>query len=325
MWKQQNKYDFRISINPVAWVIFLVACTACGYPALAPLCGDIICGPGQACAANQPICIDMGGCGNGLVDNGEICDDGNVVDGEMINDIFVADQCNHDCTSTQECGNGIQDASEACDHGDRNGMPADICGTNCHFISNICGNGITDPDNGEQCDNSGGADTATCNGQNAGAVSCHAPACGDGYANAVAGEACDGGSADTNTCNGSTANPSGVRCQLARCGDNYVNLAAGEACDQTTGADTSTCNGSAAGFISCQPTRCGDGYRNTIAGEACDNGAANTATCNGNSAGTASCKPAVCGDGYVNTAAGEQCEKDGDCNPGTTCSLCTCI
>ena len=36
---------------------------------------------------------------------------------------------------------------------------------------------------GETCDTLGGADTAGCNGKNAGAVACKAPSCGDGYIN----------------------------------------------------------------------------------------------------------------------------------------------
>jgi hypothetical protein len=258
MWKQ-SKHGFGIALHPFAWVI-LVACTSCGYPALEPLCGDIICGPGQVCAANQTVCIDVGGCGNGLIDNNEVCDDGNIVDGEMdTNGVLVLDQCSHNCTSTQECGNGIQDMGETCDHGKLNGTTSDFCDISCHIP---CGNGVVDQDSGEQCDPTGGADTSTCNGKNAGAVSCHFAGCGDGYANAKNGEACDNGAADTFTCNGSSANPVSTRCQPAICGDSHVNVAAGEQCDR--GADTSTCNGSTAGSASCQFPACGDGHVNTL-------------------------------------------------------------
>ena len=50
-----------------------------------------------------------------------------------------------------------------------------------------CGDAMLDMPNGEQCD-SGGVDTATCNGAN-----CQAPRCGDGYVNFAAGEQCETG------------------------------------------------------------------------------------------------------------------------------------
>ena len=55
--------------------------------------------------------IDMGAdeltCGDGTLDLGEACDDGNATDG---------DDCDSNCTLTA-CGNGIVTAGEACDDG----------------------------------------------------------------------------------------------------------------------------------------------------------------------------------------------------------------
>lgn len=45
-------------------------------------------------------------CGNGLVESGETCDDGNRVDG---------DGCSADCSSDESCGNGILEADEFCE------------------------------------------------------------------------------------------------------------------------------------------------------------------------------------------------------------------
>ena len=147
----------------------------------------LICRPGQECAANQAVCIDIDGCGNEVVDKGEVCDDGNVIDGEMdSNGVYVLDQCNHDCTSNQECGNGIVDTGELCDNGKLNGTPDDTCDTNCHL--NLCGNGIVDAN--EQCD-PGGTDSATCNSVDAGSRRCKFVICGDGYTNRSAGEECE--------------------------------------------------------------------------------------------------------------------------------------
>jgi cysteine-rich repeat protein len=54
-----------------------------------------------------------------------------------------------------------------------------------------CGNGTTDVEFGEECDD-GGVQTATCE------VTCRTPECGDGILNTLAGEACD----DFNTSDG---------------------------------------------------------------------------------------------------------------------------
>lgn len=58
-------------------------------------------------------------CGNGVVDSGEECDDGNNVD---------ADGCNTSCT-TPTCGNGIVDLGEDCDDG--NNSEFDACPSDC--------------------------------------------------------------------------------------------------------------------------------------------------------------------------------------------------
>jgi hypothetical protein len=80
----------------------------------------------------------------------------------------------------------------------------------------VCGDGIVQI--GEQCD-SGGVDSATCNG-----ATCTTSVCGDGYTNSAAGEQCDSGGVDTATCDGAT-------CTTPVCGDSHVNTAAGEVCD----------------------------------------------------------------------------------------------
>jgi hypothetical protein len=227
---------------------------------------DVICKLGQECAANQAVCIDINGCGDGIVnkEKGEACDDGNVVDGETDGSgVFIPDGCSHDCMSTQECGNGIVDvdAGEECDHGSENGSPDDNCDSHCHFASRTCGNGIVDHDVGEECD-PGPMDSAGCNSNRAGQFACKAAKCGDGYINMAAGERCDTNGVDTAQCNGRL-------CTSVTCGDQYVNLAAGEECDSGS-ADTSICNGNRAGSASCRGSRCGDGYINAASGEQCE-------------------------------------------------------
>lgn len=290
------------------------------------------CKEGQECAAHQPVCIDIGGCGNGVVDRdkGEICDDGNIVDGEVISGVFVADSCSHNCMSDQTCGNKQIDMAtgETCDDGDRNGLPEDGCDINCHLKIAFCGNGIVDINMAnmtinEQCD-PGDMDSAGCNSNQANMLAnlfnpdpskplnpdlvagCKFSRCGDGYTNAEAGEQCDSRGQITPNCNGPL-------CTLPSCGDNFHNGAAGEDCDN--GSDTPGCNGNKNGSDgpgNCKFPACGDGYTNTTfrppgstKAEACDT-TVDSQTCNGNGNGNvaknldAQCQPPQCGDGYVN-------------------------
>src|SRR5690349_19781909 len=85
---------------------------------------------GVACTRNSPgdgtchggICT-ADRCGNLLVDQGEMCDDGNTTDG-----IDGPDACSADCGSTQVCGNGVVDQAlrEDCDAGP-DGIEHDGC------------------------------------------------------------------------------------------------------------------------------------------------------------------------------------------------------
>jgi cysteine-rich repeat protein len=224
MCKWCSRYGDKGITGLRAWLASLAMLAACGYPPLPAVCAGEDCQPAQECAARQDVCIDIGGCGNGVVASGEVCDDGNIIDG---------DGCSADCKSNETCGNGILDnnvqGSEQCDHGQLNGMPGDTCDIQCYLLSQVCGNGITEP--GEECDESG--DTAACNGYFAGPVSCQFSSCGDGYVNFLAEEACDVGSDDTTACNGSSINPTSARCQLVRCGDGHVNVTAGEDCESS--------------------------------------------------------------------------------------------
>lgn len=76
-------------------------------------------------------------CGNGMVDEDEVCDDGNDVNG---------DGCSEQCT-IEACGNAILDVGEVCDDG--NNLAGDGCSPNC-MSTEVCGNLILDP--GEVCD-----------------------------------------------------------------------------------------------------------------------------------------------------------------------------
>ena len=100
-------------------------------------------------------------CGNGVLEPLEQCDDGNTWDG---------DGCNGGCdveTAADRCGDGIVGLSEQCDDGCANGAlgvcePAfdngDGCSVDCRWEGppvawpHRCGNGIIEPDDGEECD-----------------------------------------------------------------------------------------------------------------------------------------------------------------------------
>jgi cysteine-rich repeat protein len=104
----------------------------------------------EVCNANR--------CGNGIVEPGEECDDGNVIDG---------DGCSSTCTLPR-CGNGIVEPGEECDDG--NVIDGDGCSSICTLPR--CGNGIVEP--GEECDDGNTTEGDGCSN------SCTLPRCGNG-------------------------------------------------------------------------------------------------------------------------------------------------
>jgi len=157
-------------------------------------------------------------CGDGIVNNGEVCDDGNHIN---------TDGCRNNCTSPS-CGDGILDPGEHCDgtvfepsapssHGS--------CRTNCTY----CGDGIIN--NGEVCDDGNSINGDGCEND----CTETPPACGDG--NLDLGETCDPPgstptipSGNTNTCRSDcTYCGDGVRDSGEQCDDG--NTVAGDGCE----------------------------------------------------------------------------------------------
>src|SRR3990172_2900972 len=79
-------------------------------------------------------------CGNGTLDPGEMCDDGNTVAG---------DGCAANCSREAYCGDGATGGAEVCDDG--NNRSGDGCRSDCGSDES-CGNGILDTAVGEVCD-----------------------------------------------------------------------------------------------------------------------------------------------------------------------------
>jgi cysteine-rich repeat protein len=86
-------------------------------------------------------------CGDGALDEGEECDNGD-------NNGAEPDACRIDCTLAR-CGDGVVDSSEACDPGDE---PNGECRADCNIPE--CGDGVLDE--GEQCDDGNVIDTDGC-------------------------------------------------------------------------------------------------------------------------------------------------------------------
>jgi cysteine-rich repeat protein len=270
-----------------AIVIFVAACA--NKPSAHECTSGIVCPDPLQCAAVQPVCISNS-CGNGVVDPGEVCDDGNIVNG---------DGCSADCKSKESCGDGVlnTDAGEVCDDG--NTIDGDGCSADCKSLE-TCGNGIVDTAKGEVCDDG----------------NTHAGKCGDGHgcdttADCTDGTLCtpDGCSGDcksNETCgngikdlgevcdDGGAAGGCEDDCQHGvGCGNGVLDP--GEQCDDGNLTDTDDCTSG------CKINVCGDGVIDLTGithHETCDRGAngvaVETSDCN------IDCTTPTCGDGKVN-------------------------
>ena len=199
-------------------------------------------------------------CGDGVMDVGEECDDGNTAGGDGCSPFCYVEygwSCptpGQSCISLLACGNGLLSPGEVCDDG--NTVGGDGCSEDCQQVepgwrcrvpgkpcteacavdaggcadgdvTAVCGNGIVEP--GEECDFGGDASKPPHNGDGSygGCASdCTWGAyCGDGVVNGP--EACDDGPA-----NGGLSGRPGCTflcTKAAYCGDGIVDD--GEECD----------------------------------------------------------------------------------------------
>ena len=126
-------------------------------------------------------------CGDGIIETGEQCDDGNLNNGDgctnscTIQSGYTCSGTPSICTPSAVCGNGIVEPGEVCDDG--NSVNNDRCDNTCTRIA-ACGNGYVET--GEQCD-----DGNSVNGDGCDNTCTLTAVCGNGIVEP--GETCDDG------------------------------------------------------------------------------------------------------------------------------------
>ncbi|MEX1361859.1 MAG: DUF4215 domain-containing protein [Nannocystaceae bacterium] len=153
----------------------------------------------------------LGVCGNGVIDTGEECDDGEANADDR--------RCRLDC-SAQFCGDGVVGPAEACDDG--NEIDDDDCSNQCATAD--CGDGQVQE--GEECDDGNDEDGDGC------LSTCLVASCGDGIVHEGSEECDDGNLDDTDECLST--------CVQATCGDG-IQQAEVEQCDDANGDDADGC------------------------------------------------------------------------------------
>lgn len=299
----------------IAAAVLLAGCFA---PSLdATQCGDLGACPAGLTCTPQGLCA---ACGDGLVENGELCDDGNPND---------QDDCLTDCTPNT-CGDRVVDqqgpASEECDEG---GIDTATCNADC--TAPRCGdhhiNSEFKPDGThvELCDDGNQASGDGCSANCASVETC-----GDGYVNSdLPNGNGDPDHPETNSPMCLTATSTGTNCKEV-CDDG--NNLAGDGCSPNCLSRETCRNGilDAVGGPTSPPELCDDG--NQIDSDACRNtcgtgvGCGNGVVDNDGPAGPSideqcdggalldtrdcdiDCTIPVCGDGHTNTAAAEECD-----------------
>jgi cysteine-rich repeat protein len=261
------------------------------WPDLAPPLG-----PDLAPDLRKPIC------GNGWLDPGEECDDGNTNSGDGCGSSCIVEYAppcpRPPCQPLVICGDGVLGPGEACDDGniEKGDGCSDVCMVEAGFrcvvpgrrCTPICGDrmivGTEDCDDGNSASGDGCSElclTEDCWDCTSGACflrppvvdggSCHGlPGgfCGDGLLQGA--EECDAGAENSDGAYGGCS----THCQYLVCGDGIVNGA--EACDLGTAENTAVYGDHTGCTSACAlPHFCGDWYVDAAWGEDCDNGSLN--------------------------------------------------
>ncbi|MCB9507805.1 MAG: DUF4215 domain-containing protein [Myxococcales bacterium] len=206
---------------------------------------------------------------------------------------FDTDNCSaFEMLASIRCTGG---STEACDEGSGNSdVPGATCRTDCTLPR--CGDGVTEPARGEECDDANTVDNDACSN------ACTLPICGDAIRQGD--EECDDGDdSDTNECR--------LDCTFQRCGDGF--LADAEECDD---GELNSLEPDVPCRPDCRIARCGDGVPDS--GEECDDG--NT---NDRDRCVTGCLNARCGDGIRQAVLGEDCDDGNDIDDDDCANDCT--
>ncbi len=124
-----------------------------------PVCGDGVPEGGEACdeAGATSTCdadCTLPECGDGLVNQaaGEVCEDGNDVDGDGCSSTCTLE----DLTPAIVCGDGVPEGDETCDDAGESAT----CDADCTAVA--CGDGLLNQTAGEQCEDGNDADGDGC-------------------------------------------------------------------------------------------------------------------------------------------------------------------
>lgn len=234
-------------------------------------------------------------CGDQVIDEGETCDDGNIIDDDGCLTSCVVATCNDGVLRT-DLAEG-EEGYELCDDGDDNSNElADRCRTNCTLFS--CGDEVKDSN--EECDDGNLDDHDGCS------ATCVLEVCGDGVLRTglMLGdegyEECDQGTNNSDQ----RADACRSTCLAAYCGDRIVD--SNETCDDGNLEDHDGCS------AVCAIEACGDGIKQR--NEACDDGNHE----NGDGC-DAHCIIESCGNGVLQFA--EECD-EGVANSNNTADTC---
>jgi len=227
-------------------------------------------GEGGGGMGGQGGAIDTTGCGDGIIQPGEVCDDMNSMPGDgcaadckAVEQDFACPDPGQPCVSTVVCGDGLVTGQETCDDGntDAGDGCSDLCalemGWTCPnaglpCIAAMCGDGIIAGN--EECEDddavptSGDGCSDTCQREYGyecpmPLMACHATVCGDGIVEGD--EPCD----DGNDVIGDGCNPF---CEVepsctmngctSSCGDGMILPADNEDCDDGNTLDGDGCS-----------------------------------------------------------------------------------
>jgi len=227
---------------------------------------------------HDAVMLDTAHCGDGALDAGEQCDDGNVTSGDgcsticQLEDGWSCPTPGQPCQRTATCGDGLVQGSEQCDDG--NMASGDGCSSTCSVESGyvcrvpakpcsaLCGDGVVRLD--KQCDDgnttSGDGCSGTCTVEPGWSCSgspsaCTQSVCGNGQLEG--GEACDCG-----------ADPSQIPPGCA--GPNGLFNGDGTGCSKTCTKEPVCRGASGNGATHACGATCGNG--NIEPGEDCDDG-----------------------------------------------------